>query len=530
MTAPGSLDRAARARHPLSRLWVRELEAYPTALPRYTFLAIVVLATVVLYYELYVGGGVAPYLLTQLHMSFLSYVYIVVVGNAVGAFSSLVAGLGDRYGRANLVVYGLMVTGLLTVVAIPHAGSSLVYGVEFGAVAFVEGIILVATPALIRDFSPQVGRASAMGFWTLGPVVGSLVVALVATHTLPVYRDFQSQYVICGIVGLVMFGVALVGLRELSPRLRDQLMVGKRDLALVEARAKGIDVEASLRHPWRQMLHVDVIGSAFGVSVLLLVYYTAVGFFTIFLTTVFGFSTSQANGILTWDWAVDAAALIAVGWVSDRVRVRKPFMLVGGLGTAVMTIVLLLQTGAAHSGYYTLVWEISLLALFLAVAYAPWMASFTETVEARNPALTATGLAVWGWIIRAVIAVSTAFLPVVVTTVTTLVTAPAYLTAFAKARAAGIPLAKLPPALVHHLRAIKEAAAASPGQWQTWLWVCVAGAGVFCLLIFTMVGRWSPRRAKADQERHDQAVQAELASLAAGSGQPNRGDPTPGRP
>ena len=31
---------------------------------------------------------------------------------------------------------------------------------------FVEGICLVATPALIRDFSPQVGRATAMGFWT----------------------------------------------------------------------------------------------------------------------------------------------------------------------------------------------------------------------------------------------------------------------------------------------------------------------------------------------------------------------------
>ncbi len=32
------------------------------------------------------------------------------------------------------------------------------------------------------------------------------------------------------------------------------------------------------------------------------------------------------------------------------------------------------------------------------MAYTPWMASFTEIVEARNPALTATGLAIWGWI------------------------------------------------------------------------------------------------------------------------------------
>ena len=35
-----------------------------------------------------------------------------------------------------------------------------------------------------------------------------------------------------------------------------------------------------------------------------------------------------------------------------------------------------------------------LLSLVLAIAYAPWMAAFTETVEARNPALMATGLAI----------------------------------------------------------------------------------------------------------------------------------------
>ena len=48
----------------------------------------------------------------------------------------------------------------------------------------MEGAILVATPALVRDFSPQLGRASAMGFWTVGPVAGSLITSIVAAHTL----------------------------------------------------------------------------------------------------------------------------------------------------------------------------------------------------------------------------------------------------------------------------------------------------------------------------------------------------------
>jgi hypothetical protein len=49
------------------------------------------------------------------------------------------------------------------------------------------------------------------------------------------------------------------------------------------------------------------------------------------------------------------------------------------------------------------------------------MANYTEQVESHNPALAATGLAVWGWILRIVVAVSFLVLPRVITTSTTLV-------------------------------------------------------------------------------------------------------------
>ena len=42
------------------------------------------------------------------------------------------------------------------------------------------------------------------------------------------------------------------------------------------------------------------------------------------------------------------------------------------------------------------------------------MAAFTETVEKHNPAATATGLAVWGWILRIVVTVSLAIFTLVV--------------------------------------------------------------------------------------------------------------------
>jgi MFS transporter, ACS family, D-galactonate transporter len=89
-----------------------------------------------------------------------------------------------------------------------------------------------------------------------------LSVSAVNTLTLPTYQTWQSQFVICGVVGLVVFALAFLFLRELAPALRDQLMVSERDRVLVELKAKGLDIEASLRNPWRQMMHVDIIASA----------------------------------------------------------------------------------------------------------------------------------------------------------------------------------------------------------------------------------------------------------------------------
>jgi hypothetical protein len=150
------------------RIWNRELATYPERDERRMHLLLVVLITVTLYYELYVGSGVATIMLAQLKIPFPIFVYILAAGNLLGAFASLLAGLADRFGRANLVVYGLLVVGLITLFWVPNVTTVLEWGLSFGVVSFVEGIILVATPALIRDFAPQVGRATAMGFWTIG--------------------------------------------------------------------------------------------------------------------------------------------------------------------------------------------------------------------------------------------------------------------------------------------------------------------------------------------------------------------------
>jgi hypothetical protein len=200
---------------------------------------------------------------------------------------------------------------------------------------------------------------------------------------------------------------------------------------------------------------------------------------------------------------------------------------------------------------------IALLSLGLATAYAPWMAAFTETIERRNPALTATGLAIWGWLLRVVVAVSFLILPHVINSVTPLVDNGAQVKAAAArnpvlvAEATAHPdifaqLAKyknpkdIPPAVINHaivtvgaptllllqkpqaqadLKFLQQHAAdvqsaqkSAPHQWQHWLWVCVGGQIFFIPMIFLMAGYWRPRRAKEALEEHDRAIMSQPAA------------------
>ncbi|MET7389040.1 MFS transporter [Streptomyces sp. NPDC005529] len=547
--------RATRASAPLRGLAGRRLQHYPERGARYWYLALVVLVTIVLYYQLYVQYAVSTAVIADYHMSFMYFVYISVAANAVGAFASLAAGLADRWGRANIVVFGLLVVGVLTTFALPNAPGKLSYLLIYSAIALVEGMILVATPALIRDFSPQLGRASAMGYWTMGPVIGSLVVTAVTSRTYGTSATWQDEIRYAGISGLVLFVVAFIGLRELAPALRDQIMVSLRDRALVEARAQGIDTEAALKGQWRQMLRFDVIGSAVAVALFLLLYYAAVGNFVVYFATAFGYTTQRANALLNWYWGANAVSLVVAGLLSDRLHVRKPFMLGGALGTIGFTLAFTLRATEPDTSYYTFAFIVAGIGVTSGFAYSPWMASFTETVERHNPAATATGLAIWGWIVRITVALSAAFLPLVVNTVTPIVEHGAEVKEASVQAADALAITqahpkvfaelgryapdKVPPTLLEqavqevgaqdlatvqkaapqlkilreHGAEVQKASADNPRKWQIWWWVSLAGQVLFVPFVFLMSGRWRPRDARRDLREHEEAVARQFAEM-----------------
>jgi hypothetical protein len=86
-----------------------------------------------------------------------------------------------------------------------------------------------------------------------------------------------------------------------------------------------------------------------------------------------------------------------------------------------MMILIIRQISHPHTGYYSNVLLMVLLAIAIGCAYCPWMAGYTEQIESHNPALAASGLAIWGWILRIVVAISFLLLPRIITTSTTLV-------------------------------------------------------------------------------------------------------------
>ena len=404
-------------------LWQRRLEHYPATTARYAQLALVALITTVLFWQVYVVGGVSTLLLSHVGMSFSFFVAALGILFGLAAFGAITAGLLDRAGRANIVVVGLAVTTILSLCVIPFCTSKWSFTVALAAVVFVEGTVLVATPALVRDFSPQLGRGSAMALWTIGPACGSLLVTKIANLTLPTYHTWQSQYVIAGIASVIVLLAAVAFLRELSPSVRDQLMVELGDVELIEAKAASGQVTheegvSAYRHLLRRP---RVLAIALGISLFLALYYTFVFLLPVVFGTVFGYSPSRANGLGSWYWASSVVFLILAGVLSDRVNVRKPFMLAGAIGTVVLTIVLLGTFSKHTASYADLRLLMIVLAAFVAFAYVPWMASFTETVEDVHPSLVAVGLSVWGWIIRIVVMALLLIVPSVVPSMNTLV-------------------------------------------------------------------------------------------------------------
>lgn len=422
--------------------YVRELDEYPTGGRRMKILTMAVLAILIGSYEAQIAP-VVPLLEHDLHMSLVTYGLISAVAVLVGGVAGIIGGrLVDNIGRVRLLVPLMLATSLCCfgMTLVHNEGHLLIARIVLG---FIDGMAMAGTAPLVRDFAPRLGRAQAFGFWTWGPVGANFMAATIAGLTLPLFHDsWRSQFVIMGAISLIISIVIALNIADLSPELRARIQKTER-VAL-----GAVDVEKPLRarelftkvHIW---VHVVAI------SLWLILYMTLTLLGQTMLVDSFGVSTAKASSIMSAFWILDLAVLIIIGRVSDKLQLRKPLSLIGTVAGLIVMIYFISLMGQKTAPVTELMICGALLGGTLAMAYAPWMANYSENAEDIDPRLQGTA---WG-----VFAFITKFIAFVVLVVA--------------------------PTVVAHV------------GWQPWLYVCLAGLACFVPAIFVFKGPW--RRAQA---------------------------------
>jgi ACS family D-galactonate transporter-like MFS transporter len=285
-------------------------------------------------------------------------------------------------------------------------------------------------------------------------------------------------------------------------------MVSMRDRALIEARAAGVEPEKAVHGHWRQMLRLDIIGPAFAISIFLVLYYMFVAFLVVYFATVFRYTEAKANNLseqVKTLQTVDPTTLAALK-VNPANTAAQARALSELSGLSVADVQKVVALGPRYKEQLAT----------LAAIDPTTLAALSD-----NPANTAAGAKAVGEIaVRLGIAPATALgqLHAVASV------PPADLAVLRadgpKVQQAGAGLrsiSTIPSGDVAYLSAhgseVAKAQKDNPGQWQTWWWICFICQVAFIPFVFLLTGRWSPRKARADEREHQRMVERELARL-----------------
>ncbi|MFD2350887.1 MFS transporter [Nonomuraea ferruginea] len=302
--------------------------------------------------------------------------------------------LSDRWGRVAILVPTLTVTAACNFLLATVGSVSGLLAVRC-LMLFIEGAGITITASLVRDFSPRMGRAQAFAFWTWGPVGASFLASALASLTLPLFGNaWQSQAILMGVVSLTLCAIIIWQIAEPSAALRAQVMDAEAEVSAAEKIDPG-KLRELFRHPH---LWAHVLGNT-GWQVL---YWTFAIFGQTILVTAFGMAAAAANGVVALGIVLNALAVIAVGRISDRLRLRKPFTAAGTVLTIAALAYFIGLVGAGASATHVVV-VYALLFLALGIAYVPWMANFSENAEDVDARLQGSALGLWGMVVRVMI-------------------------------------------------------------------------------------------------------------------------------
>jgi MFS family permease len=463
-------------RRHVSWLWKRDLTAYPKGALRWGLLFLVVASGICLSSLALVISSISPLLITQTGMSTSFYSYLLVAAALVGAATAYFSALTDRIGRANLIVYGALAAGLIAYFGVPSAHTKWEFAVWYCVMGFADGISLVGSYTLIRDYTPQTGRATAMGVNTLGTGASALLISFFGSRLLAHTTNWRVMLHLTGGTCLVTFVVLLFLLRELPPHLRAQVIATQEDEAVIERTTSSSEdskviAQASSLGKWKQVTTPRIISANVAIMLYLVIFATASGFLTLYNVEVQHMSLARANDLATLYWAANCVALVGFGVLSDRLLVRKPIMFAG----AIIVVISVIFIMTAHQPSY---WRLAIPLIFWSAGmgggFSPWYAAYSEDSEGINPALVGTAFAVFTMFNRMSSVIAGLVIPHVI----------------------GSPIA-------------------TAAGWRTWFICCIVMMLAFIpLCAYGLGGYYSPRKARAALLQRSVAARASRAELA----------------
>jgi OPA family glycerol-3-phosphate transporter-like MFS transporter len=366
-----------------SYLRSREIDVYPAGALRWLLLLLVVLAWTIEQFESLKMGPVLVYMLDELDVTIASWGYVLAIAAVCyGLGSFVLSRLADRFGRRPMLIWPVALYAVVSV------GAALAPGFMTLAVFTFCGALLIAgmSPAVhaaSRDLSPRLGRAMAYSWISLAFTLGALLATAVAARTLPIWPGWRPQFWIAAVFAVVTALVLAVFYRDLSSRVRGQILRSAAD-AVTDPRAT-LDPDRPAAYYDGTLVYRSGRLWMLGTTLLFwsLAYATVAAYVPTSLTQHFQIEPAKAAGITSYFWLVFTVSVFVSGWISDRTQVRKTVTAAGGLATGLCYFI-----GAAlpvGTPYWKLAVVWSLTGWCAGFIYPAWCALFSETAEQVTP-------------------------------------------------------------------------------------------------------------------------------------------------
>ena len=361
----------------------RELDFVPTGGLRWLLIFVVIWIFCVEQLERLKIGSVLPYIFDEFSVGLRDWGNLGMLGavaSSIGAI--LMSNLAERFGRYLCIVYSLLAMTCISI-AMALAESWLVISILYVVASFVISSAGPATHAALRDLTPRLGRAFAFGLLSMGITGGALLATSTAALTVPIWPGWRPQFWLAAVVGAFTFLLALLFYRDLSARVRAQIIQSTRAPA---NRQPLVAVQSNPAEAHRDGLRIYRDWRTWVVCTSMLFWaitYVGVAMYVpLFLVQEHGMGVAAAANLTAVFFVVFTVSLLGSGWLSDRLGLRKIMTASGGVATGIGFVVLgLLPQGTNPLALGSLFAYLGFTAGFIYPAFCALLSEHAEDIS-----------------------------------------------------------------------------------------------------------------------------------------------------